>query len=330
MNSDSRNHLLLEILIPTYNRHKYLSKNLTIVLDAIKSLDLSEKVGVVVSDNCSPDETSDILKDFHNKFSDSSVSFVQLNQTENIGLEKNTLATLQNSRSSFCMFLGDDDFLQEGYLKSVIKQIETNDQLGGCIPAAQWIDPDGNLLKGGRDLELAPRLFDKGEQSAIMLIPRGQSMSGLVFKRNDTLETYLNGYRNIYPFMYFLSWNALRGDIWHETRFPMLISTVPLSWKDWDYGSDGLFDARFANSRAVFENNSKFRLKAEKKILEFNVFVLRSLLKNKRLPNAFIKRFISLKNASFGIKLFFFYYLFKEKVKSFLNRPSLYGEGPSL
>ena len=56
--------MILSILIPTYNRSKYLEKNINLLSEFITQAKLDSKVEVVISNNCSPDNTDDIIENF--------------------------------------------------------------------------------------------------------------------------------------------------------------------------------------------------------------------------------------------------------------------------
>ena len=49
--------MLLDILIPTYNRVEPLKKNLILLIDYINRLECKDNVCIIVSDNCSSDST---------------------------------------------------------------------------------------------------------------------------------------------------------------------------------------------------------------------------------------------------------------------------------
>ena len=51
----------LQILIPTYNRGKDLAKNLRQIAKQIMAGGFEEKVGILISDNCSPDNTQELV-----------------------------------------------------------------------------------------------------------------------------------------------------------------------------------------------------------------------------------------------------------------------------
>ena len=52
---------------------------------------------------------------------------------------------------------------------------------------------------------------------------------------------------NLYPQIFFVSYNALRYDVLHWGQKCLCVSGVPQSQKDWGYGDDGLVNDIFEN-----------------------------------------------------------------------------------
>jgi len=107
--------LLLTIAIPTYNRSKYLKET----LDSFISIILNEgnkKCEIFVSDNCSSDNTKQVLEEYSQKY-----SFIryQINE-QNVGFDKNVLLVLNNSKGKYIWLFGDDDLPVKGSVKNVL------------------------------------------------------------------------------------------------------------------------------------------------------------------------------------------------------------------
>ena len=116
----------------------------------------------------------------------------------------------------------------------------------------------------GRDLDSPTEWFKPGPGTARRVMYRGHQLSGLTFLREETVETYTaSDCRNIYPFMYFLGFNSMRGRTLALTKPPVKGTTIPQSEKDWDYGEDGLFSERSRNAKALFRKHLWRRIRAE-------------------------------------------------------------------
>lgn len=247
--------MLLDILIPTYNRVEPLKKNLILLIDYINRLECKDNVCIIVSDNFSSDSTLDVLNILK---SNTDVKIIIYRQEENIGQEKNTVFTLSKSSAKYSMLLGDDDFLQFEYFKKVIESLYSS-ELTCIIPSFIAKKVDGSIV-GHRGLG-ENKKYAKGFSSVLDLAILGHQLSGLVFLREGTLKTYLSNekYRNMYLFIFFVGFNCFRGNILCLTEYPLDV-TVGVK-KYWSYGDDALFNEKVKNVPLLSKNFlQRFRL----------------------------------------------------------------------
>ncbi len=108
--------IILSILIPTYNRRRYLCSNLSAIFSQLKDND--KKIEVIVSDNCSPDGTDEAVKPYLEKD-----NFKYYRQKENVGAIRNILGIVNYAKGDFCWIVGDDDFLLNGAIEKVLDLI---------------------------------------------------------------------------------------------------------------------------------------------------------------------------------------------------------------
>lgn len=113
--------MLLEILIPTFNREEDLKKNLNILASQIQKISEPHQIRVIISDNASTDSTVSSVEALRGNFPS---ELVLLQSPENKGAENNVVKILSNAKAEWVMFLGDDDFLPDGYIEFVIKTIK--------------------------------------------------------------------------------------------------------------------------------------------------------------------------------------------------------------
>ena len=102
--------------IITYNRSKYLRKSLKSVLDQVGS---DELVEVLVSDNCSTDDTKEIVQEFQKRYKNLRY---HCNET-NVGAEGNIHAALRHSKGEYVVVAGDDDYQADGSLYILLTHI---------------------------------------------------------------------------------------------------------------------------------------------------------------------------------------------------------------
>ena len=100
--------MLLSIVIPTYNRLNELLFSLHKFKAQISSLDVPDKIEIIVCDDASTDETEAELRVL-----EKNVPFISYHRNnENIGLEKNLIESARLARGEYLWIFGDDDFLE--------------------------------------------------------------------------------------------------------------------------------------------------------------------------------------------------------------------------
>lgn len=112
---------MLSILIPTYNRQKYLIACLNSLHNEILISGLFDSVEVLVGNNCSEDNTEQVLSEWvkdHNK-----MNIMVFNHGENLGVVKNLVFLIGKARNDFWMFYGDDDLMPVQTIESVINHL---------------------------------------------------------------------------------------------------------------------------------------------------------------------------------------------------------------
>lgn len=230
---------ILSILIPTYKRLRFLEKNISFLSKIITSNNWQENICILVSDNHSDDGTFEFMsaKDKENEF----IFFVE--QERNIGAEENFLYLLKWAKSSYIMFLGDDDYLSPQYVSDVMRYISTR-RIGAIIPNVINIDEEGKRTdEWMRDKDCKNTLIESGN-GCLKYSFLGHQMSGLVFKRDGLYEQYMSsGYHTMYPTVYFLAYNILRYPFVLAFREP--ISVTQNKIKHWGYSEDGLIGELF-------------------------------------------------------------------------------------
>ena len=114
----------LTICIPTYNRLKFIEKQLGFFKDEFENNKLILKdVEFIVADNASNDDTALFLSEYKNKhqFFD-----YQINPT-NLGLVGNVVNLLNLAKTEYVWFVSDDDDLKPGVVEKILEIIQNND-----------------------------------------------------------------------------------------------------------------------------------------------------------------------------------------------------------
>jgi len=272
--------MLLDILIPTYNRCEYLIKNIVRLEKIILAGNLSKKVRILVSNNGSDDGSREYLESLV-----TNVDIQVFHQPHNIGPLENTEFVLSMATAMYCMFLGDDDFLHERYLDQVVRVLEADTGVGFVVSSYYPVDPSGERIgHSGRYIDVPSKMYPPGKKTVRSLSWLAHQMSGLVFKRTACFTSYFDmNLRSMYPFIYFASMNCMEEKALLLTDFPVEVTQLPQAMKDWGYGDDGLILDKFKCYHAAFNSDTWFRCSLE----------IRQILRQKALLVYFYNGFSS-------------------------------------
>jgi glycosyltransferase involved in cell wall biosynthesis len=113
---------IVSITIPTYNRSHLLKKTLVQLFKEIDDHNLHGEVEIVISDNCSTDNTTEIVNEYITK---SKYRIVYNRNEQNLGVIKNILKLIDFSNGKYWMFYGDDDVIPTGNLKPIVENFKT-------------------------------------------------------------------------------------------------------------------------------------------------------------------------------------------------------------
>jgi len=113
------------LAIPTYNNSKYLDKQLEIIFQNFKKIKLKNFLEVVISDNCSTDNTRYVIKKFEKKIKHlNSLKLKYRKNSTNIGYPKNFINLIKILKSEYVIFLGDDDLPGKNFYIKIYKKFK--------------------------------------------------------------------------------------------------------------------------------------------------------------------------------------------------------------
>jgi len=95
---------------------------------ASELLGFEDDCEIIISDNCSTDNTQEIVDMWRSELS-SRISFTYYSNEENIGGMANIVSCLRKATGKFVWSLGDDDFAQNGTVGYLLSQIKTHSNL---------------------------------------------------------------------------------------------------------------------------------------------------------------------------------------------------------
>lgn len=127
---------LLSICIPTYNRAELLYSCLAVLAPQVKKL--KGKVELVVSDNCSIDETAEVVK-----IAQHWGPIRYHRNPENVGAAGNLLVcAYELARGEFAWIIGDDDIIRPGGLERVINVLEKYPEIDFVFVNTSHLTPE--------------------------------------------------------------------------------------------------------------------------------------------------------------------------------------------
>ena len=113
---NQKNKVILSIIIPNYNKDKYLKR----CLDSIIS-QLSKNIEIIVVDDCSTDSSIDILKQYDNLILIKNKNILGISESRNIGIKY--------AKGKYISFMDADDYLSSNYVELIMEKIKSNDDL---------------------------------------------------------------------------------------------------------------------------------------------------------------------------------------------------------
>lgn len=130
--------------IPTYNRAKYLKKNLDILTAQIKELHKENDVEINISDNASTDDTKSISEAFISAYPELQISY-HCNE-KNLGPDGNFITAMHLAKGEYSLLWGDDDFLKDGGLARIFELVEYGEKnnIQIMLSSTSIYDKDGN------------------------------------------------------------------------------------------------------------------------------------------------------------------------------------------
>ncbi|MCO5948252.1 glycosyltransferase family 2 protein [Mucilaginibacter flavidus] len=294
---------LLSILLPTFNRDEFLLKNLHILYGIIKKADFLDNVDIIISNNCSTDNTKNIVRNFNDTHD---ITIHVFDQPVNIGLKANALFVLSKSEAEYVMYLGDDDYISYEYFIECIDILRKDKATYAIVPNYFPVSVADEVLGDPRDKMEVTCFYNPGFSAVVSNSYRGHQLSGIVLKREGLLDSYLmHKVDNIYLFIYMIGIWCLKGNVYRISSSPTRV-TQPEKKKDWGYGNDGLMNEIFDNYKRLPVNYFKrYLLESKFFIVSYWRFTMYRQLGIKPFARAYINIAFA-KNATTLFSISFF------------------------
>ena len=126
---------LVSIVIPVFNQFDYTYKCILSILNTVRGIPYE----IIIGDDLSTDETARITDYFPN---------VRVNKNESDhGFLMNCNRAAKLARGEYILFLNNDTQVQEGWLSSLVKLIQSDKTIG--MVGSKLVYPDGTLQEAG-------------------------------------------------------------------------------------------------------------------------------------------------------------------------------------
>jgi glycosyltransferase involved in cell wall biosynthesis len=128
-----KNTPLFSFCVPTYRRAGFVAQTISSAL--AQTID---NIEVVVVDDCSPDDTAEVVK----RFRDERIRYVR--NVKNLGVPENLNRALSLGRGTYLVLLEDHDLLDPKYAEETLRIMEKYPSVGFVATGIITIDETGN------------------------------------------------------------------------------------------------------------------------------------------------------------------------------------------
>lgn len=113
--------IVLSLCIPTYNRAKVLDGNLRKLHQQMRGKNLP--VEILVSDNCSSDETGEVVR----RLLGEGMDLRYIRNASNLGMDRNFAQCYRQAQGRYVAVVGDDDYLIDDMLDRLVAHLRLGD-----------------------------------------------------------------------------------------------------------------------------------------------------------------------------------------------------------
>jgi glycosyltransferase involved in cell wall biosynthesis len=131
-------HNKLVVGVPVYNESLYIQAT----LDSLASQSQQDFL-VLISDNNSDDGSSEICRNFLERHP----KFAYYKHETNIGSSANFQYLLENTDSTYFMWLGGHDIIDKNYIETQLDTLESDPNIALAYSRTTWIDGLGNTIR---------------------------------------------------------------------------------------------------------------------------------------------------------------------------------------
>ena len=175
---NKENDILLTISIPTFNG----SENIERLINSINKEFNSEIVEILVSDNCSTDNTMEIVNSY---------SFISYycNET-NVGADRNIALSIERAKGKYVWVIGDDDYLTSGAIPYVIDILKKHSELSAIFVNYSLLDVKQNVFLRKKWLNMDNDIYCHNENEFLRTVGVSSNfLSSMIHNKKYFIES---------------------------------------------------------------------------------------------------------------------------------------------
>lgn len=147
----------LSVVVSCYKQENYIAE----CLNSILMQEVNFNYELIIADDCSPDQTRDVINQFYNKYPE---KIKLLFQEVNVGAARNYIAVHNLAKGKYVAHFDGDDVMLPGKLQSQVDVMEANPHCHVVFHRARYFSDDrrylaetGNLFKDGETVFFTPQ-----------------------------------------------------------------------------------------------------------------------------------------------------------------------------
>lgn len=191
------------ICIPTYNRDKYLKQCLESIISEFKKFGFS----IYVSDNCSDDDTNNVVNLYKQKYE----NLIYSRNLLNAGPYENILNSIKMAKTEYLWLMGDDDAILPESVHKIVEELdkEYDFLVFNAVPCDKDLEPKSTkkIIDIDKDMKLR-----RGDSPNLLVLLRKSSyhgyMSSMLIK-TKLLQYLIPKYSDKFFSLYGSSWLPL-------------------------------------------------------------------------------------------------------------------------
>lgn len=180
------------VICITYNHEKFIAQ----ALDSFLMQKTNFKFKVFVGEDCGPDKTADIVREYAEKYPDIIIPFIR---EHNMGAQRNLIDLCQRAASPYIAFCeGDDYWIDEYKLQKQFDYMEQNQDIRICFAQAEIEAPDDWFLRN----------YFIADQRGKLILPNCEPVFGKYFTQNRYIKgNYFVSFTACHTSTMFFRWN---------------------------------------------------------------------------------------------------------------------------